>query len=156
MTPTKFDRKDLREQLFIIIKSTISNTICGTATDLDKKVAEGYLNNQSNMYADKIVADILALLSHISAPEKVCPECKGTGEIFVSAGLHKVKGPCDNCHGTGQAPEKVCAWICEATMTMPDLPCKHCGKTGREKYSVGYYIDKNGESFSTDKAKPKG
>jgi len=52
------------------------------------------------------------------AGRKVCPTCKGTGQIRQSAGFFSMASPCPSCGGAGEIIEK---------------PCPSCGGTGTEK-----------------------
>ena len=50
--------------------------------------------------------------------KKVCPTCKGTGQIRQSAGFFSMASPCPSCGGQGEIIEK---------------PCPECGGTGTQK-----------------------
>ena len=52
------------------------------------------------------------------AGRKVCPTCKGTGQIRQSAGFFSMASPCRSCGGQGEIIEK---------------PCPECGGTGTQK-----------------------
>ncbi|MCL2233772.1 MAG: DnaJ domain-containing protein, partial [Treponema sp.] len=52
------------------------------------------------------------------AGRKVCPTCKGTGQIRQSAGFFSMQTPCPSCGGQGEIIEK---------------PCSECGGTGAQK-----------------------
>ena len=49
---------------------------------------------------------------------KVCPTCKGTGQIRQSAGFFSMASPCRSCGGQGETIEK---------------PCSECGGSGAQK-----------------------
>ena len=49
---------------------------------------------------------------------KVCPTCKGTGQIRQSAGFFSMASPCPSCGGQGEIIEK---------------PCHECGGSGTQK-----------------------
>ena len=49
---------------------------------------------------------------------KVCPTCKGTGQIRQSAGFFSMASPCRACGGQGEIIEK---------------PCRECGGSGTQK-----------------------
>jgi molecular chaperone DnaJ len=49
---------------------------------------------------------------------KVCPTCKGTGQIRHSAGPFQMATPCPSCNGEGEIIEK---------------PCSECGGAGTQK-----------------------
>ena len=49
---------------------------------------------------------------------KVCPTCKGTGQIRQSAGFFSMTSPCPSCGGQGETIEK---------------PCPECGGGGTQK-----------------------
>jgi molecular chaperone DnaJ len=49
---------------------------------------------------------------------KVCPTCKGTGQIRQSAGFFSMASPCPSCGGHGEIIEK---------------PCLECGGSGTQK-----------------------
>ena len=49
---------------------------------------------------------------------KVCPTCKGTGQVRQSAGFFSMTSPCPSCGGQGEIIEK---------------PCPECGGSGTEK-----------------------
>ena len=52
------------------------------------------------------------------ASRKVCPTCKGTGQIRQSAGFFSMASPCPSCGGEGEIIEK---------------PCPECGGSGTQK-----------------------
>ena len=52
------------------------------------------------------------------AGRKVCPTCKGTGQIRQSAGFFSMASPCHSCGGQGEIIEK---------------PCPECGGAGTQK-----------------------
>ena len=52
------------------------------------------------------------------AGRKVCPTCKGTGQIRQSAGFFSMASPCRSCGGEGEIIEK---------------PCSECGGSGAQK-----------------------
>ena len=52
------------------------------------------------------------------AGRKVCPTCRGTGQIRQSAGFFSMASPCPSCGGQGEIIEK---------------PCKECGGAGTQK-----------------------
>lgn len=52
------------------------------------------------------------------AKQKMCPNCKGTGQIRRSTGFFSVASVCERCGGTG---------------TVIDKPCGSCGGTGLER-----------------------
>jgi molecular chaperone DnaJ len=52
------------------------------------------------------------------AGRKVCPTCKGTGQIRQSAGFFSMASPCPSCGGQGEVIEK---------------PCPECGGSGTQK-----------------------
>jgi len=49
---------------------------------------------------------------------KVCPTCRGTGQIRQSAGFFSMASPCPSCGGQGEIIEK---------------PCHECGGSGTQK-----------------------
>lgn len=51
---------------------------------------------------------------------KVCPVCKGRGQISFSQGFFSIQKPCHNCQGAGEIIEK---------------PCTECRGTGRVQQS---------------------
>jgi molecular chaperone DnaJ len=51
------------------------------------------------------------------ANKKVCPTCKGTGQIRQSGGFFSMASPCPSCGGQGEIIEK---------------PCPECGGSGAE------------------------
>ena len=52
------------------------------------------------------------------AGRKVCPTCKGTGQVRQSAGFFSMTSPCPSCGGQGEIIEK---------------PCSECGGSGTQK-----------------------
>ena len=52
------------------------------------------------------------------AGKKVCPTCKGTGQIRQSAGFFSMASPCPSCGGQGEIIEK---------------PCPECAGSGAQK-----------------------
>ena len=52
------------------------------------------------------------------AGRKVCPTCKGTGQIRQSGGFFSIATPCPSCGGQGETIEK---------------PCPACGGSGTQK-----------------------
>ena len=52
------------------------------------------------------------------AGRKVCPTCRGTGQIRQSAGFFSMASPCPSCGGQGEIIEK---------------PCPECGGSGTQK-----------------------
>ncbi len=56
--------------------------------------------------------------SESGSSRKMCPDCKGTGQVRRNTGFFSIATPCQRCGGEGNIIEK---------------PCKHCNGSGIER-----------------------